>query len=75
MSRKKEIADFFANPNWCIDSSTPDYISDHFNKTWGCESPSKPDLTPVTWNGMIVGTRQDLIEGRIDPTDRDAWKP
>lgn len=33
------------------------------------------DYTPVIWNGQIVGTRQDLIDGKIDPMDISAWGP
>ena len=32
------------------------------------------DYTPVFWNGMLVGTKQDIIDGKIDPTDRSAWR-
>jgi len=74
-NKKQEINDFFANPNWCIDSSTPDYINDYFNKTWGADSPTKPDLTPIFHGGVLIGSRQDLIDGKIDPTDQSAWKP
>jgi len=73
--KKQEIADFFANPNWHIDANTPDHINDYFNKTWGCEAPVEPDLTPIFHGGVLIGSRQDLKDGLIDPTDRDKWKP
>lgn len=71
----KQIDDFFANPNWCIDKDTPDHINDHFNNTWGVNAPTEPDNTPIFHGGAIVGTRQGLIDGKIDPTDQSAWKP
>ena len=36
---------------------------------------TKVDNTPVFWCGMVVGTRQDVIDGKIDMSDRDGWKP
>lgn len=33
------------------------------------------DYTPIFWNGMVVGTRQDIIDGNLDPFDRSAWGP
>ena len=74
MNKRKEIEKFFANPDWCIDSSTPQYIKDHFDKTWGADAPSEPDNTLIFHGGVCVGTRQDLAEGKIDPLDRDSWK-
>jgi len=75
MSKKQEIADFFANDNWSINESTPEHISNHFDNTWGANSLVEPNLTPVFHMGMCVGTTQDIIDGKIDPTDSSAWKP
>jgi len=72
----KEIADFFAKPGWVIDNTTPQHIVDHFDNTWGVNAPRETvDNTPIFHGGVCIGSRQDLIDGKIDPTDRDAWKP
>ena len=73
--KSKEIAEFFANPDWCINKDTPDYINDYFNETWGVNAPVEPNLTPIFHMGVCVGTSQDLKDGKIDPTDHSAWKP
>ena len=73
--KQQEISEFFAQDNWVIDETTPEHINDHFNKTWGVDAPVEPDLTPVFWNGMLVGSREDLKDGTIDPMDSSAWKP
>ena len=76
MSKLKEILDFFAKSFWTIDESTPDYIKDYFNRTWGKDAPSGgPDTTPIFHKGIYTGTRQDIIDGNLDPTDESAWKP
>lgn len=74
-NKLQEIAEFFAQDGWCIDDSTPDHINDHFNNTWGCDAPKQPDTTPIFHGGVCIGSRQDLADGKIDPTDRSAWKP
>ena len=73
--KRQEIAEFFAQEGWVIDDSTPAHINDHFNKTWGADAPREPDTTPIFHGGVLVGSRQDLASGKIDPTDSSAWKP
>jgi len=77
-TKEQEIKDFYAKDDWCVDESTPQHIQDAFVDQDFYADPNaapEPDMTPIFWNGMLVGTRQDLIDGKIDPTDRDAWKP
>jgi len=76
--QQQEIKDFYAKPNWCVDDSTPQHIQDAFvDQDFYSDpnAPKKPDMTPIFHGGVLIGTRQDIIDGKIDPTDRDAWKP
>ena len=76
VSKSQEIKDFYSNPNWSVDDSTPKHIADAFiDQDFFADpnAPDAPDTTPVFWNGMVVGTRDDLKTGKIDPLDRDAW--
>ena len=76
MSKQQEIKDFYAQPNWVVDDSTPKHILDAFvdqDFYQDPNSPEPPDMTPVFWNGVCVGVRDDLKTGKINPLDRDAW--
>jgi len=76
-TKQQEIDAFFAQDGWCIDDTTPKHIEDAFYAKHYVDpdAPAEPDLTPIFHGGVCVGSRQDLKDGTIDPTDRDAWKP
>lgn len=38
------------------------------------DEKSSEDSSPVFWNGMVVGTTEDLRDGKIDPTNTDKWR-
>jgi len=57
------------------DKTIDEMIKDFENDTMETKLDPDCDYTPVFWNGMLVGIQQDLIDGKIDPLDRDAWKP
>lgn len=48
-------------------------IIEEMNKEFSKPLDPNYDYTPIFWGGMYVGTRQDLKDGKIDPTDRNAW--
>jgi hypothetical protein len=57
-------------------TSTPTKTYD-FTKLKGVPEKSKSkerDNTPIFWGGVVVGTRQDILDGKIDMSDR-SWKP
>ena len=68
--QQQKIDTFFSKSDWSIDAKTPKYINDYFNKNMGVDKPVGPDLTPIFHGGALIGTQQDLIDGKIDPTDR-----
>jgi len=34
----------------------------------------EPDLTPIFHNGVLIGSRQEVIDGDLDLLDRDMWR-
>ena len=76
MTKQQEIIDFYATPGWSVDDTTSQHIVDAFvdqDFYQDPNAPEPPDMTPVFWNGQVVGTRDDLKTGKIDPLDKDAW--
>jgi len=50
-------------------------LVENFDKIMNEPADPERDNTPIFHGGVLVGCRQDLIDGKLDPMDRDAWKP
>jgi len=55
-------------------AKTEQTVDDLFDEALKEIDSDSSNLEPIFWNGMIVGTKQDLIDGKIDPLDRDQWR-